>query len=114
MALAEKDLPAYFQGEEIWIVAADKSTVEKQVKEEVQPDGDKVRTEKQVIETPRQKETQTKTIEVEDSTINNGHVATPQHHFDFSWLLWAAIIGSVIFFVWRFARVRTRDREDRR
>lgn len=109
---AIKDQPAYFQGEIIWIAENNEKTInEKQVKEQQQSDGDIIRTEKEVKQTPKAKEIHTKTIEVEDSSINNNNSNMGlKNHVDFSWLLWAAIIGSVIFFVWRAGR---RDRADR-
>jgi hypothetical protein len=111
---AIKAQPAYFQGEEYMLVVNDtneKTINEKQVKEQIQPDGDKIRTEKEVKQSPKGKEIHTKTIEVEDSSVNsNSNNIGLKNHVDFSWLLWAAILGSVIFFVWRAGR---RDRADR-
>lgn len=109
---AIKDQPAYFQGEEIYIVQNDKAVIEKQVKTEQQPDGDKVKTTKEVIDTPNKKEIHTKTETVQPDPHTKNDIGYTGRSFDpVSMILWAAIIGSVIFFIFRHKR--NRDRETR-
>ena len=63
---------------------------------------ERTETKKEIVQQKR--DPQNNSHEIDNKSDYPNHLDRPDLDFDFSWLLWGAIIAAVIFFIWRRAR----------